>query len=85
MRVWVDANNPVIRVEAEGKQRFNLFAFYERWRDQQRRLEGKEAESAYGLDGGPDPVISYPDSIVMEGEDRVAWYHRNAKSAWTES
>ena len=82
LRIWVDANNPVIRVEAESKQRFNFLAFYERWRDQQRRLEGVEAESAYGLDGGPEPIISYPDSIVAAGDDRVTWYHRNAKSAW---
>lgn len=82
LHIWVDANNPVIRVEAESKQRVNFFAFYERWRDQLRHLEGVEAESAYGLDGGPEPIISYPDSIVMAGDDRVAWYHRNAKSAW---
>ena len=82
VRVWVDANNPVIRLETESKQRVNFFAFYERWRDQQRHLEGAEAESAYGLDGGPEPVISYPDSIVAEGDDRVIWYHRNSRSAW---
>jgi hypothetical protein len=82
LTLWVDANNPVIRVEAETPKPVSLNAFYERWRDQQRMLEGKETESAYGMDGGPEPLISYPDSIALEGEDRVAWYHRNPKSIW---
>jgi hypothetical protein len=80
--IWVDANHPAIRIEAASKQPIQVQAFYERWREQQRRLEGEELNSAYGLDGGPEPVISYPDSIVLEGDDRVTWYHRNTRSVY---
>lgn len=83
LTVWVDAYNPVVRVDVDSKTPVGLQAFYERWRDQQRVLEGKEAQSAYGLDGGPEPIVSDPDSIVLEGTDRVTWYHRNARSAYT--
>jgi alpha-L-fucosidase 2 len=81
--IWVDALNPAIRVEAETKQPSEMQAIYERWRTQQRLLEGTEAHSAYGLETGPEPLISYGDSIHLDdGENSVVWYHRNTKSAF---
>lgn len=81
--LWVDANNPVIQFTAETKKPVEMQVFYERWRDQQRVLEGQEVQSAYGLDGGPEPVISYGDSFQLDAENRIVWYHRNTKSAYT--
>lgn len=83
--VWVDAHNPIIRVEAQSGSPIEMQAFYERWRDQQRVLEGVEQKSAYGLDGGPDPIVSYPDTIVPESGDRIIFYHRNARSIWQQT
>jgi alpha-L-fucosidase 2 len=82
LRVWVDANQPVIRVESDTTQNTEIQVIYERWRDQQRRLEGQELASAFGLDQGPEPVISYGDTIQQDVENRVVWYHRNARSYW---
>lgn len=82
IRLWVDANYPVVRVEAETAKPSEMQVIYERWRDQQRLLEGEEALSAYGLENGPEPVVSYGDSIVLDAENTVVWYHRNLKSSW---
>jgi hypothetical protein len=82
LRIWVDANNPAIRVEAESARPTEMQVVYERWRDQQRLLEGEEINSAYGLEGGPEPLVVYGDSIILDAADAVTWYHRNQKSAW---
>ena len=82
LRVWVDANHPVIRVESDATQNTEMQVIYERWRDQQRRMEGQELASAYGLDQGPEPVIVYGDTIQQDVANRVVWYHRNVRSYW---
>ena len=82
MSLWVDANVSAIQFSAETKKNTEMQVLYERWRDQQRVLEGQEAQSAYGLDEGPEPVISSGDSLQLDAENRVVWYHRNSKSAY---
>ena len=83
--LWVDANAPVIHVQVDTTQGSDMQVIYERWRDQQRFLEGDEAQSAYGLEGGPDQLVSYGDSLVLDSENRVMWYHRNAKSIFPQN
>ncbi|MBI2195057.1 MAG: hypothetical protein HYU36_24000 [Planctomycetes bacterium] len=80
--IWVDANRPVIRVEAEGSREFCVEARLEVWRATERVLEGKELFSAYGLDGGPDPVVVYPDTVLGGQSRRIVWFHRNERSCW---
>ncbi len=82
LRIWVDAFNPVIRIEADTRRPTEIQAIYERWRDQARILEGEETHSAYGLDGGPEPIRSLGDTIQLDIPDSVVWYHRNTKSPW---
>jgi alpha-L-fucosidase 2 len=82
LTVWVDANNPVVRIESEHGQDTNAQVYYERWRDQPRLLEGQEAHSAYGMHEGPEPIMSYGDSLQLDAEDRVVWYHYNPKSIY---
>ena len=83
LRVWIDANQPVIRVESDAAQDTAMQVIYERWRDQQRRLEGQELASVDGLDQGLGPVIVYGDTIQQDVENRVVWYHRNTCSWWS--
>lgn len=82
VRIWVDANNPVVRLEADSPSPFEMQAKFEVWRTEQRELKAKEVHSAYGLDGGPSPVIVYPDTVLKDQEERIVWYHRNEKSIW---
>lgn len=82
MRVWVDAHHPVVRIEAESAEPSALETTLEAWRTEERELTGDEAHSAYGIHGGPDPIIVYPDIVLEDREESIAWYHRNEKSIW---
>ncbi len=83
LRIWVDANRPVIRVEAESPSPFELTTTLEVWRDRKRQLEGQELVSAYGLQNAPFPVYVYPDTVCEDQTNRIIWYHRNEHSIWT--
>jgi len=76
LRVWVDANQPVIRVEAEGEKPFNIQASLEVWRT------SEFADDERALTGSPEPVISYPDRVLPAKNNRVIWYHRNESSCY---
>ena len=83
LRVWVDANHPVIYVEAEGRKSFDLQCNLEVWRNETRRLEGEETNSARALTGNEDyPIIVYPDVVLPAENNRIVWYHRNEKSCY---
>ena len=49
LKVWVDANHPVIHIDGSGKQPFHAQVSLEMWRTEKRMLQGGEIESAYGL------------------------------------
>jgi len=85
MRIWVDANHPVIWLEANSPSPIEMQAHLEAWRTGRRQLEGEEAHSAYGLHGGPSPIFVYPDSVLTEQTERIVWFHRNERSIWEEN
>ena len=82
LRIWVDANRPIIRVEADAASPFKLEATLESWRTQRRELVGQELVSAYGLCGADFSVYVEPDTIVKNRQDNIIWYHRNKSSIW---
>jgi len=82
LRVWVDANQPVVRVEVQGRKELDLRVSLEMWRTQERQLTGGELFSAFGLGGGPEPVVVHPDTLVDAREDGIVWYHSNEMSCW---
>lgn len=84
LRVWVDANQPVIHVEASGAPT-TMRASLEMWRTQPRELKGPELHSAYGLQRAPYPIIESGDTILPAQKQRVAWFHRNPSSIWPET
>jgi hypothetical protein len=83
--VWVDANRPVVHVEAASRRAFAMEARLELWRTAERPIEGPETFSAFGLAGAPYPVLVYPDTVLPARADRLRWYHRNATSIWEDS
>ena len=82
IRAWIDANRPAVRIEVESREPVHVEAKLEVWRTASRILEGKEADSAYGQDGGPDPIIESADTILPPRDGRIAWFHRNPTSVW---
>jgi hypothetical protein len=80
MRVWVDAYRPVVWVEVESAEPVGLSARLELWRTRDRRIEGRELFSAYGMTDSPRPVIEHADTVIEGHPDRVVWFHRNPTS-----
>ena len=85
LRVWVDANQPVVQVDLAASSKFEVQADLEIWRTARRELKGQERHSVYGLYDSPTPVFSEPDRIAEAGPDRVVWYHRNERSLWSDN
>ncbi len=82
MRVWVDANQPIVRVEVESGKAFEVVASLESWREADRVLEAGEAGSASATAADPGPCTELADTIVTNNERETVWYHRNTKSSW---
>ena len=85
LRLWVDANAPVVRLEVRSASPAALRVTLEAWRVERRTLVGEELGGAYGLAGGPTPVAVEPDTIVADEADRILWYHHNSRSIWTQT
>jgi alpha-L-fucosidase 2 len=90
LRFWVDANNPVIRVEINGDKPFNVVVKFENWRTHRRQLADNELHSAYGLHSwgpsqNPNDVFVEPDVLVSDSSNQIMWYHRNNRSIWKDT
>ncbi len=85
IRIWVDALNSVIRVEAQSGIEFQQEATLEMWRVERRELKGIELHSACGMYGRNAPVFVEPDTILKDSKESVLWYHHNNHSIWQEN
>ena len=75
LRLWVDANSPVVRVEAESEVPVRCRAELEPWRLRERPFGPlDDGHSGGGLSAHPwKPVLS-PDVVVPSGDPRIVWY-----------
>ena len=80
VQVWVDANHPVIQVDAKSLNGGPLTATasFEIWRKVKRALPIAEQ----GYPAGQQPAYSWPDTVLPAGKNQIGWYHRNAASSW---
>lgn len=89
IRLWVDANLPVIRLEVESNRKLQVRAALENWRERARSLGPKELTHSDAFKDGMDgskagqEVIQSPDTLDESQLDQVIWYHRNERSAWS--
>jgi len=82
--LWVDANHPVIQVDAQSTMGppLTATASFEPWRKDKRPISGPE----YHATGFTSlPAISYPDTIMAAAGTQIGWYHRNVVSPWPAS
>ena len=82
--LWIDANNPVIQVDAKSLtgQPIAASAAFEVWRREKRPITGREYHST-GFTSLP--AFSWPDTILPATPQRIGWYHRNVQSPWLAS
>ena len=81
IRIWVDANHPVIHIEAENAAPFEQTVSLEMWRTEKR--PSQHHLDRHGVDGmsATEPPLFHPDTIAVI-PDQIVWYHRNAASVY---
>lgn len=82
LRLWVDANQPVVRVEIHSPCSFSVRASLELWRNEKRDMEKAESHCPIGLRSPDEYEHVHPDNLLPVDEKTAAWYHRNIGSCW---
>ncbi|MCU0874608.1 MAG: DUF5703 domain-containing protein, partial [Pirellulaceae bacterium] len=84
VRVWVDANLPVIHLTADSQSPLEATAAIELWRTEQQpytQLQISDIMVNRRLpDGQQAPTIIEPDTVLADQAERIGWYHHNVKS-----
>ena len=88
--VWVDANHPVIRVDAKSAngQPLEARASFEVWRKEKRSLGSPRGGGGYeyfSTGYTSLPAFSWPDVVLPSKPGQIGWYHRNVESPWLAS
>ena len=87
LRVWVDANHPVVHVEGVCGQPVSVRASVELWRLQPRLVHQGGAEldgqgTLRELNNSPVPITIDPDTVLPARSNRLAWCHFNSRSTY---
>jgi alpha-L-fucosidase 2 len=82
LRVWVDANNPVIHVEATGDQAFQMQVSNEIWRNTAISMNSSTAMSYRGVKDHPPSNPTESADQTLSRTDRIVWYHKNNTSLY---
>ncbi len=83
IRLWVDANNPVVHVEAESAIPINCRAEVELWRLKERPFaKDDDSHSGNGIFQSDFKPTVLPDVIVPINSPKIVWYHRNTRSIY---
>lgn len=80
LRIYIDANHPVIQVSHKSSVPVKLTASIEMWRTQESQYKPYQSDLlASETIRLPNAVIE-PDELVKGLENQVGWYHFNTKS-----
>jgi alpha-L-fucosidase 2 len=84
VRVWVDANRPVIHVQAQLDHPGLLDAKLELWRTKTHPYNEPSPDKGGLFEFGKHPVpLNFEADTVMPGHDsQITWYHYNAASLY---
>jgi alpha-L-fucosidase 2 len=84
VQVWVDANRPVIHIEARLEQPATLDAKLELWRTKTHPYNEPSPDKGGLFELGKHPVpLDFEADTVMPGANgQVTWYHYNAASLY---
>ena len=76
IRLWVDANRPVIHIEGESKQDIEAQVGLSVWRTKDLDMQ-KESSIGYLSEMNTGPVMEKADKVLPQKDNRIVWYHRN--------
>ena len=92
VRVWADANQDIIHVEADEKQPGKVEVSIESWREEEKVITHldtwqdyvhvAEFDNSIGIDAGE---IVVPADQFEEAGNGLCWFHRNETSVWDET
>jgi hypothetical protein len=79
IKLWVDANNPVIHLESEGSQTFQQEVMLESWRNNKREMPETQVSDLFKNLSGKDPYPTYiyPDKYFSQDDNRIFLFHEN--------
>ncbi|MGC9085820.1 MAG: DUF5703 domain-containing protein [Thermoproteota archaeon] len=78
LKLWVDANRPIIVVEIYAQKPISVVASVELWRTKQKELLTVEVSDIFFR--RPEKTIIEPDIVLTELKDCIGWCHHNVKS-----
>jgi hypothetical protein len=82
LKIWIDANQPVVRIETSSDKNISISCTTELMRPRAFTLTSPDdplASSFRGLLGSPVKPSESADMLVKKS-DRIQWYHRNETS-----
>lgn len=84
IRLWVDANHPVIHITADTAIPVEGTAFIELWRTNRYEVTELQVSDVMmnrkAADKQQDRTIVEPDTILAGQTNRIGWFHHNGKS-----
>ncbi|MHC5004024.1 MAG: DUF5703 domain-containing protein, partial [Planctomycetota bacterium] len=84
IRLWVDANHPVVHASVESRREVTATASIELWRTERQPYPASEVSDLLEDRSKPnrlhEEVFVEPDTIIEDLPDRIGWYHHNVKS-----
>ena len=81
VELWVDANQPVVQLQARSETPVSCRAEVELWRLRERPfVKDEESWSGPGLENPELGTVVLPDVVVKSSAPSVVWYHRNTRS-----
>ena len=84
VRLWVDANHPVIHCQVKSPAPVTATASIELWRNEPYELPSIEVSDVNLDRSKPNsmhaPTIVEPDLVLTSQQGRIGWYHHNKKS-----
>jgi len=84
LRLWVDANHPIVHVEVSAARPVEAVASIELWRTEPHVLPSIEVSDVMLERSTPGqqhaPTVVEPDTVLKGQTGRIGWYHHNVKS-----
>jgi alpha-L-fucosidase 2 len=79
IKLWVDANHPVVQLQIESDQPVKATAYVELWRTTREKLSSLECSDVMFTAKDTTTVVE-PDTVLTGQTGRIGWYHHNTKS-----